>query len=133
MDTPGGQVAYRERIHGVTVKLLIIYRTHPKIRSPISIDYGFKTGGGGLIIEYCLENTPTCFVCVCVIVSTYFAIKNDLVNERAFVFSFSSAFLTPRSVTKRCFWTPIVHLKVGDIINIRMVSVNDCTRHFGLY
>ena len=77
MDTPCGQVANREKIHGVTVELLIIYRTHPKIGPPISIDYGFKTGGGGLIIEYCLENTPpTWFVCVCVIVSTYFAIKN---------------------------------------------------------
>ena len=47
---------------------------------------------------------------------------NNFVNERAIVFSFSSSFITPRTITKRCFWTPTVVLKVEDILNIRMVK-----------
>ena len=37
-------------------------------------------------------------------------------NNRAFVLSFSSCFRSPRSVTRRRFWTLTALLKVGDIL-----------------
>ena len=45
-------------------------------------------------------------------------IDNDFVKEQVFVFSFSSSFRSPRSVTRRRFWTLTTLLKVGDILNI---------------
>ena len=59
-----------------------------------------------------------------VIVSTLFAIKKLVIqgmNEHSFSVLVALLERHTRS-QKRCFWTPIVLLEVGDILNICMVK-----------
>ena len=50
------------------------------------------------------------------------SIDNDFVKEQSYIFSFSSSFRSPCSITKRCFWNPTTTLQIGDILNIPMVK-----------